>query len=108
VIYLYEYPCLSSNPFRFDFVHSFIVYSTIDEHVLTGGSMTEHLVRFPVSSEPSQHLANVANPPSYVAVSSNEVSSIYIQLNDYYGNILPFSARHRNIVSAKLHFRKRK
>jgi hypothetical protein len=105
--YVYQFPCKSILPPRLDFVHSFVVYSDVCEFVLTGGTETQHLARFPVRGESGQHVAYVANPPSYLPVRSTEVPSIYINLVDYYGNNLPFSRRHINVVSVKLHFRKR-
>jgi len=105
--FVYQFPCKCVHPPHLDFVHSFVVYTDVCEFVLTGGTQTQHLARFPVRGEPGQHVAYVANPPNYLPVKFNEVPEIYIKLVDYYGNNLPFSRRHRNVVSVKLHFRKR-
>jgi hypothetical protein len=106
--YVYRFPCSSVRPPRLDFVQSFIVYSDVGDYIQTGGILTPHLARFPVTAAPGAQVSYVANPPCYVPVTRTHIDSILLQLYDPYGEPPPFSTRHECIVSVKLHFRLRK
>ena len=104
---MYRFPCTSIRPPRLDVVQSFIVYSDVGDYIHTGDVLSKHLARFPVNAAPGATVSYNANHPSFVPVSRTRIDSIYIQLNDTYGNYPPFSERSDNVVSVKLLFQKR-